>query len=120
MKQGLTTKTKIAQKRKKNDTTKGGEKIAELRKESKNKSHHIKKRPHWKQQKGAKTLLKMHLGPRKTNLRKGGKCNRKQGFNGESTYSWLIYLKNKEMKRLQGIIQEIQEVTLDSYTEELK
>ena len=94
MKQGLTTKTKIAQKRKKNDTTKGGEKIAELRKESKNKSHHTG-RLHWKQQKGAKTLLKMHLGPRKTNLRKGGKCNRKQGFNGESTYSWLISLKNK-------------------------
>ena len=80
----------------------------------------LKKRPHWKQQKGAKTLLKMHLGPRKTHLRKGGKCNRKQGFNGESTYSWLTSLKNKEIKRLQEIIQEIQEVTLDSYTEELK
>ena len=77
MKQGLTAKTKIAQKGKKNDTTKGGVKIAELRKESKSKSHHIKKRPHWKQRKGAKTLPKMHLGLRKTNLEKREKMQQK-------------------------------------------
>ena len=87
MKQGLTTKTKITQKKKKKDTTKAEEKIAELRKESKNKSHHIKKRPHWKQQKGAKTLLKMHLGLRKTNPRKGEKCNGKQKDSMENQHT---------------------------------
>lgn len=73
---------KTAQKR--NDTiTKGGGEGTELVELQKRKVKFImgkkkkkeKKRPHWKEKKGAETLLKMHLGWRKTHLRK---CNGNQ------------------------------------------
>ena len=73
MKQGLTTKTKIAQKRKNNATTKGGERTAEFRKESKTKSHHIKKKATLEAAKRSKDPAENASGAKEDTPEKRGK-----------------------------------------------